>query len=349
MNTVLRNLVYKPGDVIIYFSTIYGACEKTAEYIAETTPAECHRISGFTYPEVTDDDICQKFEEAIQTIKSKGQTPKLAIFDAISSLPGVRVPFERLTSLCCRHNVLSVIDGAHGIGHIPLDLSSLDPDFFFSNCHKWLHTPRGCAAFYVPLRNQHLIRSTVPTSHGFQPLPQEGKTGIPNPLPPSGKGEFVTQFEFVGTLENTAYLLVLAALEWRSRLRWEGKKGEKAVMAYCHNLAAEGGKVISEMLATKTMVPAERGTAFTNVMLPLAYSEVLGEVKFDFSKAVKVALWMSDTVLKDHNSFFAFLIHDERWWVRFSAQVYLTVEDFEWAGNVLREVCKRVGRGEWKG
>ncbi|KAG9888416.1 hypothetical protein KCU86_g18564, partial [Aureobasidium melanogenum] len=29
VNTVLRSLVYAEGDVILYFATIYGACEKT--------------------------------------------------------------------------------------------------------------------------------------------------------------------------------------------------------------------------------------------------------------------------------------------------------------------------------
>jgi selenocysteine lyase/cysteine desulfurase len=29
VNTVLRNIVFKPGDVIIYFATIYGACGKS--------------------------------------------------------------------------------------------------------------------------------------------------------------------------------------------------------------------------------------------------------------------------------------------------------------------------------
>ena len=33
VNTVLRNLIFVTDDLMLYFSTIYGACEKTIEHV----------------------------------------------------------------------------------------------------------------------------------------------------------------------------------------------------------------------------------------------------------------------------------------------------------------------------
>jgi len=348
LNTVLRNLIFVPGDVIIYFSTIYGACEKTAEYIVETTPAESWKIESFSYPHVTDEKLCELFEDAIKSIKKAGKKPTVAIYDTISSIPGIRMPFEKLTALCRTHGILSCIDGAHSIGQIPLDMTTLDPDFFFTNCHKWLYIPRGCALFYVPVRNQHLIRSTVPTSHGFVPRPQAGKEPIKNPLPPSSKTGFVTSFEFVGTLDNTPYLCVPTALAWRRRVTWDGKRGEQAVVEYMAHLARLAGQTVCSILGTETMEDKLSPTqlcAFANVRLPLDYNAI---AHGDLENAIKLAQWMSETVRKENETFIVFYVHGEAWWVRLSAQIYLTLEDFEWAGAILKGVCERAGAGEWK-
>jgi selenocysteine lyase/cysteine desulfurase len=130
VNTVLRNLKYKVGDKILYFSTLYGACEKTIDHIAETTAAEIIRLE-LRYP-VSDEELLAKFRAAVATDGSV----RVAIFDTITSLPGTRMPFEGLVDLCRKMGVLSLVDGAHGIGHLPLDLGKLDADFFVSNCHK---------------------------------------------------------------------------------------------------------------------------------------------------------------------------------------------------------------------
>jgi selenocysteine lyase/cysteine desulfurase len=134
INTVLRNLVFRPKDKIIYFATIYGACEKTVSYIVETTPVEAVKIQ-YTYP-VSDDWLVDEFRKVVTEEQSAGNNIVIAIFDTVVSLPGVRMPFERLTEACRELGVLSCVDGAHSVGHISLDLGKLDCDFFVSNCHK---------------------------------------------------------------------------------------------------------------------------------------------------------------------------------------------------------------------
>lgn len=134
INTVMRNLVFEPKDKIVYFSTIYGACGKTVSYITETTPAEAVEVEVM-YP-VSDEWLVGEFERVVKREQEAGNNVKVAIFDTVVSMPGVRVPFERLTAACKELGVLSCVDGAHGVGHVDLDLGELDCDFFVSNCHK---------------------------------------------------------------------------------------------------------------------------------------------------------------------------------------------------------------------
>lgn len=360
VNTALRNLVYHPGDVIIYFATIYGACGNCITLLTETTPVES-RCVEYTYP-LTDDELCARFEKIVADVKTEGKTPRIAVFDTIAALPGVRVPFERLTALCKSHSILSCIDGAHAVGHLPINLSSLDPDFFISNCHKWLSVPRGCAVFYVHERNQHLIRTTLPTSWGFTALPSEEEGGrAANPLPPSGKSAFVTNFEFVGTIDNSPYLCVPAAISWRSKIRWNGLRGEEAIFAHNQHLARRAGVIISEILGTEVMrnaplpsfndrVGEDRDTLglcnFAMIRLPLSFQSV---VEGDAAAAQKVAQWIVKALVEEYGTFVAIVFYVEGWWVRSSAEIYLVEEDFAWGGRVLKEVCRRVDNGEWKG
>ena len=136
IDVVLHNLSFNKGDVVLHMSTLYGSVGKMLEYMNETRGVESVNVA-VDYP-INDDALISKFQMAIKRVKfgKWRRRVRIAIFDTISSLPGVRVPWERLVEVCREEGVLSLVDGAHGVGHIDLGLSKVQPDFFTSNCHK---------------------------------------------------------------------------------------------------------------------------------------------------------------------------------------------------------------------
>jgi hypothetical protein len=66
------------------------------------------------------------------------------------------------------------------------------------------------------------------------------------------------------------------------------------------------------------------------------------------SKAFGVKQWMVQTLISDHKTFVMLFPYGNRFWARLSAQVYLEMEDFEWAAQTLKAVCERVAKGDPK-
>lgn len=137
--TVLYNLNFQEGEALIYFEPVYGAVEKGVVSLQEHTPLQSRKVE-FQYP-IAEDELERRFREVVRKTREEGLKVRAAVFDAIVSNPGVRFPFERFVAVCREEGILSVIDGAHGIGQIPLDMGELQPDFFVSNCHKYVHLP----------------------------------------------------------------------------------------------------------------------------------------------------------------------------------------------------------------
>ncbi|KAK6349420.1 hypothetical protein TWF696_005704 [Orbilia brochopaga] len=329
VNTVLRNLQYAEGDVILHFGTIYGACGRTVQYLTDTTKASCVVIP-LIYP-ASDAKIIADFVAAVAEVRAAGKTPKVVIFDTVSSMPGMRFPWEKMIVAARENGVLSMIDGAHGVGNIKIDLTANQPDFFVSNCHKWLYTPRPAAVLYVPVRNQHLITTSIPTSHYY--LPRSAQQYF-SPIAPGPKSNFVLQFEFNGTIDPSPLLSVPAALEFRRKIG-----GEDAIRNYCTNLAYDGGERVARILGTEILKPDASGAdagrcPMVNIRLPLP-PVPKGEVEVVYNRLTK-------DLGRRENTFVQVYVHGGKWWVRLSGQVYLQIEDFEWIGGVLRRECERI-------
>jgi hypothetical protein len=117
-----------------------------------------------------------------------------------------------------------------------------------------------------------------------------------------------------------------------------------------------GSKKIAEMLGTEIM-DNEEGTltqcCMVNVRLPLKVSHpekhktAPGEYAVKPGYDVEATDWMLDTLMNEFKTFIAIYYFQDAWWARMSGQIYLDMEDFEWAGRVLKELCERVGKGEY--
>ena len=175
-NAVLRDLVYQSDDAILFPSIGYGAVGKNIDYLIDTEKLRGVRLHKVPVPltmPMSKPDILQALKRAIDEAQGQGKRIRIAIIDTISSRPGLRLPWEEMVGILRERQILSLVDGAHGIGHIPIDLTATDPDFFVSNCHKWMYAHRGCAVFYVAPRNLHLQRTSLPTSWFYTSDPSE--------------------------------------------------------------------------------------------------------------------------------------------------------------------------------
>ncbi|KAH9479109.1 Hercynylcysteine sulfoxide lyase [Psilocybe cubensis] len=320
LNVVLRNIDWEEGDIIIAFTTTYNSISRTAAYLSDKPPHPTITVIDLAFP-MTHNDIINKFKAHLEAHPAKPNKKRVAIIDSIVSNPGVLLPWQELVNICKDSGVWSVVDAAHSIGQeVGLNLSEIAPDFWISNCHKWLSAKRSCAVLYVPERNQHIVRSSIPTS-AYYISPQD-RHGQPN---------FVKQYEWNGTIDYTAYLTVKDALEFRN---WMG--GEEKINDYCHNLAITGGRRMAEIMETEVMDPSGELTLnMVNVELPLPG---------DVSEAVgtKMHASLQHKMLLEQNAYSAHFYHNGRWWTRCSAQVWNELDDFEKIAQKWVQACKEV-------
>lgn len=60
-------------------------------------------------------------------------------------------------------NISVVIDGAHVVGNIKLNVSEYGADFYFSNFHKWFYSAKTASFLWI---NKKYIKQTHPNIIG---------------------------------------------------------------------------------------------------------------------------------------------------------------------------------------
>jgi selenocysteine lyase/cysteine desulfurase len=175
-------------------------------------------------------------------LTAHGDSIYLASFSHIASLPAIILPVKELVALCASHGILTLIDGAHALGQIPVNVTDINANFWLGNGHKWMYSPKGSAILWARKDSQSYL---VPTTISEWP------------------GSFQDQFIYVGTTSYAPFLAMQAALDFRVSIG-----GEDAIFSYIHNLAIKAGHILSTAWATDVLLDDSMYAAMVDVRVP---------------------------------------------------------------------------------
>jgi selenocysteine lyase/cysteine desulfurase len=141
-NTICNGLDLKPGAGVLLTDQEHpgGHCcwqQKAARFGVKLAYVKLPR------PPASPEEIVERFEKAL--------TPQTRVisFSHITSPTGLLLPAKEICALARKREILTLVDGAHTIGQIPLNLHVLGCDFYASSPHKWLLAPKGTGFLYI--------------------------------------------------------------------------------------------------------------------------------------------------------------------------------------------------------
>jgi isopenicillin-N epimerase len=306
VNIILRSLSFEKGDEIIVPDHAYQACRNTIDYVAEKWGAiviTCKIPFPVENTQIIIDNV----------MKCVTKRTKLALIDTVTSPTGLRMPFEELVGLLESKGVNVLLDAAHGIGMIPLNLEKIGASYTTSNCHKWLCAPKGSAFLHVKKDLQEFIHPLT-ISHGM--------------TVPLGKStRFRHEFDWTGTKDISAWCVLPFVIEELSQLvdmSWE------EIMEHNKDLVIKGRNIICKKLNIKPQCPDEMVASISTIKISSKKDNIV-----DFHELDPLHL----ELLKNYNIQVPvwYWPSPEGRYIRISAQLYNNKEEYEYLANVLKK------------
>ena len=309
LNIVAQSMDLQPDDEILTTDHEYAALDKTWAYVARRTGAKIVRV---TIPLPLTN--AQAFTDAMLA----GITPKTRILflSHITSATALVFPIEDIVAEAKRRDITTIIDGAHSPGHIPLDLTALDADYYSGNCHKWMMAPKGSAFLYARRNLQHKINPLI-ISHGWTE-----KANEPDAVGFFGDSPFIDGFQVQGTRDPSAWLTVPESIAFRRQHGWD------AVAARCRDLAQETAARVAAITGLSPFSSSEF-CAPQMVAMPVPNCDPM-ELKLALLNQYGIEIpcfnWQKFTI------------------VRLSVQGYNTLADMDRLVNALRSILPAMAK-----
>ncbi|MEN8141713.1 MAG: aminotransferase class V-fold PLP-dependent enzyme [Thermodesulfobacteriota bacterium] len=204
MNVILQGLDLAEGDEII---------TTRHDHLAGTSPMHILRdranvtISELTLPSpVTDkQQIIDSFAAAITA------NTKMLCFCHINYTTGLRMPVKELCQLAQDNGLMTLVDGAHSLGMVEIDLHDLGCDFYACAGHKWLNGPPGTGVLY--------IKDGANNPHNVWPILSE-MYDLTKPIYPGGPSIFTVPLamQIRGQCNTPAFTAMVEAMNFQEAI-----------------------------------------------------------------------------------------------------------------------------------
>jgi isopenicillin-N epimerase len=257
VNAVLRSLSFNPNDELLTTNLEYNACRNALDFVASRTGAKVV-VAQVPFPLESPQQVV---EAVLGRVSSR---TRLALLDSVTSKTGLVMPIQALVSQLADAGIETLVDGAHALGMVPLNLHEIGAAYYTGNCHKWLCAPKGAAFLYVRREKQAEIRPLT-ISHGANSRRRD-------------KSRFQLEFDWTGTADPTAYLCIPEAIRFLGSLL---PGGWAELMAQNRTKALMARQLLCEALDVPPPCPEEMVGAMAVVPLPdaLFFAEESGQVR----------------------------------------------------------------------
>lgn len=213
INIIAKSLGLNEGDEILSTNIEYGALDRTWKYYCNKSKAKYIR-QPIELPVLSKQALIDQFW------KGYSNKTKAIFISQITSSTALRLPVKEICGMAKERGLLTIVDGAHVPGHIPLDLAELKADIYTGACHKWMMAPKGCSFLYVKRELQGQ----------FDPL--SISWGYESAAPSHSR--FLDYHQMQGTRDFSAFLAVPKTIEFMKEHNWVQVAAECREMAHAN-------------------------------------------------------------------------------------------------------------------
>jgi isopenicillin-N epimerase len=230
VNIVARSLDLGPGDEVLATDHEYGACDRTWRFLSQK--------QGFSYINQPISLPLASTEGFIDQLW-RGVTAytKVIFLSHITSPTAIIFPVAEVCRRARGQGILTVVDGAHAPGQLPLDLEEIGADTYTGNLHKWLCAPKGAGFLYAHPEVQDLLEPLVVSWGWGSEMP--------------GPSQFVDYHEWQGTRDLAAFLSVPTAIQFQQEHDWD------RVRDGCHALAVDSEACICALTGLPSLYSSD--------------------------------------------------------------------------------------------